>query len=390
MSDISLAVVWPGWKVVRLIGRGSFGAVYEIQRELDGHHEKAALKHICIPQNNSELEELRNDGYDDRSLTERFEGYLHDMLREYSAMAQLKGCSNVVYCDDVRYVQHDNGIGWDIYIKMELLTALPKALGETISEQQVLKIGRDICGALVFCEKRKLIHRDIKPANIFVAPDGTYKLGDFGIAKTAERTTGGTKTGTYKYMAPEVYNNQPYGAKADLYSLGLVLYWLLNERRTPFLPLPPTIPSSREEDAARSRRFRGEPIPAPAHGSPELQRIVLRACAYDPEQRYQSAEEMLRDLENAAFRLRNAEGEDAATGEWAGRPAVNRPDRTEPAANKGTAGDVLGAAALLGTMAPGKPLREARDDNGTVGVFRRDAAPGGGMRYSKPPVCGYW
>ena len=268
MSDISLAVVWPGWKVVRLIGRGSFGAVYEIQRELDGHHEKAALKHICIPQNNSELEELRNDGYDDRSLTERFEGYLHDMLREYSAMAQLKGCSNVVYCDDVRYVQHDNGIGWDIYIKMELLTALPKALGETISEQQVLKIGRDICGALVFCEKRKLIHRDIKPANIFVAPDGTYKLGDFGIAKTAERTTGGTKTGTYKYMAPEVYNNQPYGAKADLYSLGLVLYWLLNERRTPFLPLPPTIPSSREEDAARSRRFRGEPLPRPRPRQP--------------------------------------------------------------------------------------------------------------------------
>jgi serine/threonine protein kinase len=288
--------VWPGWETVDLIGRGSFGGVYEIRRDVFGHPEKAALKYIRIPQNDSELDELRNDGYDNESITERFHSYLQDILREYALMADMKGCSNVVYCDDVRCIQHDNGIGWDIFIKMELLTPLPQALGKTIPEEQVVRIGADVCSALSFCEKRNLIHRDIKPANVFVAPDGTYKLGDFGIAKTAERTTSGTKTGTYKYMAPEVYNNQPYGAKADIYSLGLVLYWLLNERRTPFLPLPPVTPSARVEDAARLRRFRGEAIPAPAHGSAELQRIVLKACAYDPAERYQSADEMLRDL----------------------------------------------------------------------------------------------
>ena len=289
-------VLWPGWETVRLIGRGSFGAVYEIERDVFGHKERAALKVITIPQSESDIDELLNDGYDEESITTRFEGYLHDIVREYSLMADMKGCANIVYCDDVRYIQHDNGMGWDIYIKMELLTALPKALGKSVSDEQVVKIGTDLCSALAFCEKRNLLHRDIKPQNVFVASDGTYKLGDFGIAKTAERTTSGTKTGTYKYMAPEIYNNQPYGGKADIYSLGLVLYWLLNDRRTPFLPLPPVTPTSSEEDRARARRFRGEPIPAPAHGSEELKRIVLKACAYDPKDRYQTADEMLREL----------------------------------------------------------------------------------------------
>jgi serine/threonine protein kinase len=311
---------WPGWETERLIGRGSFGAVYEIRREVLGHLEKAALKYIRIPQSDSELDELMNDGYDAQSITERFEGYLHDIVREYALMADMKGCGNVVYCDDVRYIQHDNGIGWDIYIKMELLTPLPKALGKEISESEIIKIGADMCNALAFCEKRNLIHRDIKPANIFMAPDGMYKLGDFGIAKTAERTTSGTKTGTYKYMAPEVYNNQPYGTKADIYSLGLVLYWLLNERRTPFLPLPPTTPTSREEDGARNRRLRGEPLPPPAHGSPALQRVVLRACSYDPRDRYRNAEELLQALKNVEA---NPEGSAERTG-FSGVPAEGR------------------------------------------------------------------
>ena len=288
---------WPGWETVQLLGKGSFGAVYEIRREVFGHKETAALKVVTIPQSESDIDELLSDGYDRESIATRYEGYLQDIVREYSLMADMKGCANIVYCDDVKYARHENGIGWDIFIKMERLTALPKAVGQSVSDEQVIKIGSDICSALAYCENRSILHRDIKPQNIFAAPDGTCKLGDFGIAKAAERTTSGTKTGTYKYMAPEVYHNQPYGSKADLYSLGLTLYWLLNDRRTPFLPLPPAVPTSAEEDRARARRFAGEPIPAPAHGSEALQRIVLKACAYDPADRYQSAGEMLRALE---------------------------------------------------------------------------------------------
>ena len=299
MMNTSFKAIWPDWEIVRLIGQGSSGAVYEIERDVFGHKDKAALKVISIPQKNSDVDDLMSDGYDDASITRHFKSYLQDIVKEYSMMAEMKGCANIVYCDDVKYVQHSDGVGWDIFIKMELLTALPKAIGRTITDAQTIAIGKDICSALCFCEKHNVLHRDVKPQNIFVSSDGTYKLGDFGIAKTSERTSGGTKTGTYKYMAPEVFNNQPYGVRADIYSLGMVLYWLLNERRMPFLPLTPEPPTASEEERARARRFSGEPIPAPAHGNPELKRIVLKACAFDPNERYINAEEMMGDLERA-------------------------------------------------------------------------------------------
>ena len=287
---------WPGWETVRLIGRGSFGAVYEIQRKVFDDTEKAALKMITIPQNISDIEEMHGDGYDDESITATFQSHLKSIVAEYSLMRKMSGCVNIVNCDDVRYVQHDDKIGWDIFIKMELLMPLTKVLPAQIPEDMVIKLGVDMCSALEMCNRYDIIHRDIKPQNIFVSADGTYKLGDFGIAKTVEKTMGGTKIGTYKYMAPEVYHNHPYGSSADIYSLGLVLYWMLNERRMPFLPLPPAKLSATAEDQARQRRFSGETIPPPAHGSEDLKKIVLKACAYNPKERYKSAAEMMRNL----------------------------------------------------------------------------------------------
>ena len=72
--------------------------------------------------------------------------------------------------------------------------------------------------SLSACRRHNIIHRDIKPGNILIARDGTCKLGDFGVSKTTDRTAGGTKTGTYGFMAPEVYNSRPYNAGVDIRS----------------------------------------------------------------------------------------------------------------------------------------------------------------------------
>lgn len=289
--------LWPGWEPVRILGQGSFGVVYEIQRDVFGTVEKAALKVISIPQSDSDIEELRREGYDEDSITLRYQTMLEDMVREYTLMSELKGNSNVVDCDDLRYEPKPNGIGWNIYIKMELLTPMMDSLEGEIPVEEAVKVGLDICQALILCKKHNIIHRDIKPQNIFLSKHHEYKLGDFGIAKVSDRTASGTVTGTYKYMAPEVFKNQPYGATADIYSLGMVLYWMLNEKRLPFLPLPPQSPTVFEEGEARIRRLQGDPIPEPSHGTESLKQIVCKACAYEPEKRYRDPEEMRRDLE---------------------------------------------------------------------------------------------
>ena len=295
MQNSFPAPPWPGWSTTALLGRGGFGAVYEIERDNFGSVEQAAMKVITIPQNDSDIQELYADGYTVESVSERYTEHMKSIVHEYSMMARLKGCANVVYCDDVYQQRHDDGVGWDIFIRMELLTPLPKALAAEYDEAAAIRLGADLANALRVCQGQKIIHRDIKPQNIFVSADGTCKLGDFGIAKVTERTMSGTKIGTYKYMAPEVYHDAPYGAAADVYSLGMVLYWLMNERRAPFMPLPPAIPTHEQEEQAKARRFAGEPLPPPKHGSAALKALVLRCCAYDPADR-PGVEELLEQL----------------------------------------------------------------------------------------------
>ena len=291
------SVTLPGWEVVRKLGEGSFGGVYEIQRTLpDGTVERAALKKLTVPKDPGEIEELYARSYDNASITAHFREQMQDLVREYAFMQKLGENPNVVHCQDLRTVQHKDGIGWDIYIRMELLKPLKIWLDDRYDERRVIRLGLNICGALNGCHQRNIIHRDIKPENILVTDDGRFKLGDFGIAKVSEKTATGTLTGTYSYMAPEIANRQHYGASADIYSLGLVMYWMMNECTLPFLPLSKKIPSGIQRQEAQDRRLSGEKIPAPINSSLELTEIVLKACAFDPKERYHSVQELAEDL----------------------------------------------------------------------------------------------
>ena len=293
-----LPTVWPGWETVEELGEGSFGKVYKIRRDFLGYEEFSAVKCISIPQSSAEIRAMRKSGYDEESITENFREQSRRFLQEYRLMNVLKGHSHIVDCDDLRAVPHDDNIGTDLFIKMELLTPLEEQAPELFTEQEILHLGSDLCIALELCEKNKIIHRDIKPANVFYSKNDKYKLGDFGVSRIMEHSTNGGITGTPRYMAPEVYSNQKYNATADIYSLGLVLYWLLNERRTPFQPLPPAKLSYSIDQEALNRRMSGEPIPAPKNGSAALKQIVLKACAFDPGERYRSAAELREALES--------------------------------------------------------------------------------------------
>ncbi len=295
------------WKLGKLLGEGSFGKVFEMSREDFGVSYKAALKTITIPSNKSEIKSAMAEGMNENSLREYFGGFVKELTQEFALMSKLKGNSNIVSYENHQVIEHKDEVGWDILIQMELLTSLSDYIAENdISMQDIIKLGIDICRALELCKKNNIVHRDIKPENIFVSDNGDYKLGDFGIARTVEKTTSGlSKKGTYTYMAPEIYKGNTYNSSVDIYSLGIVLYRLLNENRAPFMPPYPKPIAHKDREDALAQRLSGAILPPPSHSTPRLTKIVLKACAYKVEDRYQNPTDMKRDLERYLMRLQD-------------------------------------------------------------------------------------
>ena len=293
------AQVLGDWNIVSCLGEGSYGKVFEIERSEFGQTYRAALKVITVPQSSAEVRSVISEGMSVSQAEAYFHGIVEELMHEFSIMFKLKGTANIVSCEDLRVLEHPDGIGWDILIRMELLhPLLPYVYQHPMARRDIIRLGIDICKALELCQRYNIIHRDIKPENIFISDNRDYKLGDFGIARTIERTTSGlSKKGTYSYMAPEVYAGKEYGFSVDTYSLGLVLYRMLNKNRGPFLPQPPEAITFSSREQALARRMSGEPLPRPFYGEGRLGEIVLKACAFDPKERYSSPQQLRQELE---------------------------------------------------------------------------------------------
>src|SRR5947208_11127428 len=210
---------------------------------------------------------------------------------------------------------YDRGEAEDTYyIAMEFLD------GRTLKELIVgrgaapinvaIEYARQILSALRFAHRHGIVHRDIKPHNALVDGDGRVKVTDFGIARagTSQMTETGSIVGTAQYLSPEQARGGEVDPRSDLYSLGVVLYELLTGK-TPFdgetpveiamkhLSTPPKPPSKLRPDIPR-----------------ELDMVVMRALAKNPDERYQSADEMEADLERVARGARvSATTSDTAT-----------------------------------------------------------------------------
>ena len=294
---------WPEWKIIEKIGEGSFGKVYKAQRTERGKSFYSAIKIINIPGSQSELNSVRSETGDDQSARQYFQNLVEECIQEISTMEYFRGNSYIVSVEDFKVMEYLDAIGWEISIRMEYLTSFMDYCAEKqLTEKEVIKLGMDLSKALEYCRKLKIIHRDIKPENIFVSRFGDFKLGDFGIARELERTMSGfSKKGTYSYMAPEMYKGKKYDSRVDIYSLGIVLYRLMNHNRLPFMSLEKQFITYRDKENALNKRVAGEQMSIPVDAGEQFARIILKACAYDPAQRYQTPEELygaLDDLKN--------------------------------------------------------------------------------------------
>src|SRR6058998_3963748 len=200
------------------------------------------------------------------------------------------------------------------YIAMEYLD------GRTLKELLVrngptpvpiaIDYARQIVGALAFAHRNGIVHRDIKPHNIVVGSDGRLKVTDFGIARSgaSQMTEAGSIVGTAQYLSPEQARGAPVDPRSDLYSLGIVLYEMLTGN-VPFTGDTPV------EIAMKHLSQVPEPPSKLRSEVPhDLDAIVMRALAKDPDQRYSSAEEMDADLARVARGVAvSRETEDAMT-----------------------------------------------------------------------------
>jgi len=277
------APLWGQWQPGRCLYDGSASAVYELKRVRCDKELVSVVKLIEIRA--AAPEQLRpafSRAVDEIELMEKFSGAKHLVA---------------IRDDQIREVRDSGGriLGYDILIRMDSLTCLADLLREGVQlpEREVRKLGRDICSALAYAHALGCVHRDVKPANIYRNAVGDYLLGDFGVSARGGELNRESAAGTSAYMAPDLAQGQRYDFRADVYSLGLVLYQLLNHNHLPFTDEHSTY-SQRGE--ARRRRLEGAALPAPAGGGKALGRAVLKACRSDPERRYATAGAFARAL----------------------------------------------------------------------------------------------
>ena len=297
MSDINDYIpLWGEWQVESLIGEGSLGKVYKIRKEESGKVTYSALKMITITSDAIEL--LQKDGMDSALFQVHMHTHVKGIIEKLNLMSELRTTPHMVSFDDYMVVKNESGSGWDILIRMELLTSLAKLESEKpLSRDEVVKMGVHICYALELCATHNAVHGDIRPENIFISEIGDYKLGGFGIEQLDSEIS---KSDAGSYMAPEVLRGYAYDANADMYSLGLVLYRSLNRGRMPFWDDYPSPITPADQESALQRRTDGEMLPDIEGVDRALNNFVLKACDFDSMERFVNPGFMRKALEALA------------------------------------------------------------------------------------------
>jgi tetratricopeptide (TPR) repeat protein/tRNA A-37 threonylcarbamoyl transferase component Bud32 len=265
------------YRLVERLGRGGMAEVYKAYQPGLDRYVAVKLMHAYLAE--------------DGDFVDRFH-------REAKAIAALRHPHIVQAHDfdaegDVYYMIQE-------YIKGGTLKALlreARERGETISLEETVRILKAICGAIDYAHAQGCIHRDVKPDNIMFDANGRPVLTDFGIAAIAggtRLTATGAMIGTPAYMSPEQGKGDPNDPRSDIYSLGVVLYEMVTGR----------VPFDADTPFAVVLKHLNEPLPLPRtlnpQVSPSVERVILKALAKDPDDRYQTAGTLAQALDDAA------------------------------------------------------------------------------------------
>lgn len=268
------------WTIIEKVGEGTTGEVY---KAVNKKGEYSAIKHISLPKNDKEIDELIKNrvikSY--AEVNNYYEKIVSNIEQEIDIMKKLNDSNLTIKYYDSYFLKKEDTSGIDIYIRYEYAKDILKEFSnKTVDVNEVINLAKEVCSILDKCLSLNIAHNDIKPANIFITNDGKYKLGDFGVATSFDNNKL-ESIGTLSYMAPEVYNNKKVNKTSDCYSLGIVMYQLITGK----LPFPDM-----------ETKLSGVEVPIIEKLDKRLMTIIRKATAFKEEERYKAPLEMLNDL----------------------------------------------------------------------------------------------
>lgn len=295
---------WPDIQIDAPLGSGACGTVYACTKKsaVTGIESREAVKVVRVEFSAAAHRQAEEEGI---PFDEYYARIKAEKSREIELLVNLKS-PHIVHINEFDAVEEPDHSAFYLLIRMDLLQALTAFRVDHLTDTPeqagayARKVTLDICDALRVCHENGICHRDIKPANILCGATGDFYLGDFGVSQyTAAPDATLTSSGTARYAAPEQLIGRA-DSRSDLYSLGLVLYELTNHWRGPFLPAYPAKITAEDRYNAQCKRLAGDALPPPDNCPPALAAVILKLCAPDPGDRYQTVQEVLDALSPAA------------------------------------------------------------------------------------------
>ena len=300
----SLNPVFGEWYTEKQLGSGTDGKVFSIYKEkYDGTKERSVLKIIRLGENRGDIKTFDpNENIVIENEEEYYSTIISGITENIKAVMESDGGKHIVRYEDFELRKASDGKGRLILLKLEEMRSLADLLKDfSFTLEETLRLGISVCKSLIKCRSfGGYIYPNLKPENILFDRNGVCKLGDLGTFSLLEpaKTSIAYKRTQY-YMAPEIIRTGRMNNTADTYALGLVLYMLSNRGRLPFAePYPEKVTINALNEGVQ-KRAAGVAFPDPQLASDELKRIISKACAFKPNDRYFTPEQMLSDLTNA-------------------------------------------------------------------------------------------
>lgn len=305
MSEMNLnTTLLNNMEIMSCLGRKGGTAVYLVRSSKSDQF--FVLKHISVPESQKQVEALRFTGAasDDEQAQSYYQQLASDYQAELDRMQSLSNSPNLVCFRSYEIKPKEEGVGFDIFLLGEYRNTLDRYLADTLMTQAgAVNLAIDLCSALSELRGAGLLHRDVTPSNIYLGSQGHFMLGDLGVTELEGlQFCSMPEQMLSPYSAPELFALiANVNETIDLYSVGLILYRIYNGNHAPFED------ERTSAKAADRMRITGQALPAPMFADYEMAEILQKACAFLPEDRFQTPEEMKQAFTD--YMMRNQVGD---------------------------------------------------------------------------------